>query len=850
MDFHLPKTDENEECEHLKLSYPLRYIKCNMMYTASNQVWAYYRMRSTSIPPTADNRKEELKRKFWHLLSELQECGDIDILMIPQDMTLEERFGELANSFCEDCVDVAEHYANKTIEILRKEMGMIFTYDWIIGVLLKPPFEVNSFRWGLSYSRQRLHTWLSNKLHLQTHLKNSEIDSYEDLQETILSKLSLFQGTALAEHEMIYLNRLNFIRNMPHTLEEQSRVTTLENMTDTIIDPSSRVGMLTLRSLEGDSTIAFLPISDTPLEITGVHIAEAVQSLPFPVELRYKLKFQELKGSFGVEGKAKRSALRLKNVVRESRSVGNNESDEVAQSRVVVEDLKQQVASEAAIVNWLGCVVVYARDEKECRRRINAVTSVFKARGLELSKAQFQQVYLYYKNLLGVGLESNDTKWIQTTNLEGFCENLLALNQRVGFHSGWYIGRVDAHVAGAKSLISAIYNSRNIILSNPFTANKWNEEMGTASPHIAVTGETGMGKTFLVSLLFTFVSLLDVQGLFIDPKTEKIKQYKEFLADNGNKEKFPHYFDLVSQFHLVTFDPEDPENWGALDPLTFLQGADAKDTAEAMIHQIVNIEDTRLGQSEVSKAIRMVVEQRAKGETVGLLHVIERLKRHNEKEVSQIGYLLDEKVKGSVLRLGFSNGSSRGLNFEKRITIIGVLGLTIPKESDNPDYYSQSEKKSLALMIPLGKFCEKFGSMDDARETFEVFEEAWIFNTSAVGKKILNAIKRVGRSQNNMLIYSTQSVVDVTTEEDHGNFGTIFAFNEPKEEERILKHVGVENSQKNREWLSGMKKGQCLMLDPYKNVQKMSVHCLFPEIQKTFETVKETSGSQTETRFI
>lgn len=71
-------------------------------------------------------------------------------------------------------------------------------------------------------------------------------------------------------------------------------------------------------------------------------------------------------------------------------------------------------------------------------------------------------------------------------------------------------------------------------------------------------------------------------------------------------------------------------------------------------------------------------------------------------------------------------------------------------------------------MIPLGKFCEKFGSLDDEQETVEVFEEAWIFNTSSVGKKILNAIKRVGRSQNNMLIYSTQSVSDVAAEDDHG----------------------------------------------------------------------------------
>ncbi|MCB5956415.1 ATP-binding protein [Enterococcus sp. CWB-B31] len=834
----------------MKLNFPLRYIKNNMMYTCDNEIWAYYRLRSISIPPTAENKKKELKKKFQHLISELKDCGEVDIFMIPRDMTLEDRFKELEKSFSEDCFATANYYAKNTIEILQNEMGMIYTYDWIIGVPLKSQLETGSVKDGIRYSYERIRKTVMDKLNYQMDISDSDFDSCRELQELMLRKMSLFQGMSLSKSEMYYLNRLNFIRNMPHTFEQQSEHITLENMTDSIIDPSSRAGMLSLRSIEGESTVAFLPISDTPLNISRMHVAEVLQTVPFPVELRYKVKFQELKGSFGVEGKAKRSALRLKNVVKESRSIGNNESDEVAKSRVVVEDLKRQVDADKEIVNWLGCIAIYARNEKECRQRINAVVSVFKARGIELSKAQFQQVYLYYKNLLGVGLEATDTKWIQTTSVEGFCENLLAVNQRVGFRSGWYIGRVDPHLSSAKSLRSAIYSSRNIILSNPFTANKWNEEMGTASPHIAVTGETGMGKTFLVSLLFTFISMLDVKGLFVDPKTEKIKQYQKFLSNAANKQKYPYYYDLVSKFHLVTFDPENSDNWGVLDPITFLKGADAKDTAEAMIHQIINIEDTRLGQSEVSKAIREIVERRTEGEDVGMLHVIDRLKMHKEKEVSEIGNLLDEKIKGSVLRLGFSDGKSAGLSFEKRITIIGVLGLSIPKENDNPDYYSQSERKSLALMIPLGKFCEKFGSMNDEQETFEVFEEAWIFNTSSVGKKILNSIKRVGRSQNNMLIYSTQSVTDVTSEDDHGNFGTIFAFNEPKEEDKILKHVGVDVIEQNREWLSGMKKGQCLMLDPYKDVQKISVHCLFPEIKATFDTVKETSGSKAETMFV
>lgn len=833
----------------MKLQFPLNKVKGNIMFTNNNEIWAYYRIKSTSMPPTADRKKEEIKRKFMHLVNELQDCGGADIFMVPRDMTLQERFYELSKSFSTDVEKTAEYYAEKTIQKLQNEMGMIYTYDWVLGVPLKSAFEVDSFKEGIQRVYQNFR---KNVLHFagyQLNVQDSDFEEVEELENLIFRKTSMFQGERLSEEEMLYLNRLNFIRNMPHSLEGEASNTTIENITDCIIDPS-HAGMLTLKSIEGESTIAILPIAETPNVLNYMHIGEIAQTLPFPVELDYKLKFQNLKGSLGVSGKANRSALRLKNVVKESRSVGNNESKRVSQSRLIVEDLKEQVDAEKSIVNWLGCIVVYAKNPKECKQRINTVISLFKTRKIQISRAQSQQVYLFYKNLLGVGLETSDTKWIQTTNTAGFCENLLAINQRVGFRTGWYIGRVDPHISGAKSLQSAIYSSRNVVFSNPFTANKWNEEMGTASPHIAITGETGMGKTFLVSLIFTFLSMLAVKGLFIDPKTEKIKQYRAFLADSRNKKLYPLYYNLVEKFHLITLDPDKKENWGVLDPITFLTGTDAKDTAEAMIYQMINLDDTRVGQSELSKAIRQVVEQRAEGKKVGMLHVIQILQEHENTEVQEIGNLLDEKVQGSILRLGFSDGQNEGLNFEQRITIVGVLGLSVPRESDNPSTYSQSEKKSLALMIPLGKFCEKFGSINDDEETFEVFEEAWIFNTTAVGKKILNSIKRVGRSQNNMLIYSTQSVSDVTSEDDHGNFGTIFAFNEPKEEDKILQHVGVDVSEKNREWLSGMKKGQCLMLDVYKNVQKISVHCLFPEIKKTFDTVKETSNSQAEKMFV
>lgn len=822
-----------------------------MMYTSDNEIWAYYRLQSISMPVTADKKKDATKTKFRHLLSELKDCGNVDIFMIPQDMVLEERFNELSGSFCKDLPMVADYYSKKTVEMLRKEMGMVYTYDWIIGVPLKSHEETDSFKDAFLRSYEVLRTQIMGRIGFEYDVTDDDFKPYEDMEQLISNKMSIFQGRPLSEKEMYYLNRLNFIRNMPHSLDEESVNTSLDNITDCIINPSKRRGVLELDSIEGHSTIAYLPISSTPTDVSHLHIGELIQTLPFPVELRYKLKYLTNKGSLGLEGTAKRSSLRLKNVSREARAVGNQDNRKIASSRIVVEDLKDQVIADKPIVDWTCCIVVYGRNIKETRKRINTVISLFKTRKIDVSRAQFQQTYLFYKYLMGASQRLTKKRWQQVTTVEGFSENLLAVNQRVGYKTGWYLGRVDPHIASARTLNSAIKSSQNIVLTNPFVANKWNEKMKTASLHQVITGETGQGKSFLSSLLFIWLSMLDVKGLFIDPKSEKIKQITAYLKNKENKKKNPYFYALIESYHLVALNPDDQASWGVLDPIVFLTGTDAKDTAESMIYQIINLDESILGQTEVSKSIREVVELRAEGRQVGMLHVIDKLQNHSEKEVSDIGNLLYEKVNGSVLRLGFSDGSSKGLSFDKRITVIGILGLSVPKQGDDPKYFSSAEKNSLALMIPLGKFCERFGSMNDEQETFEVFEEAWLFNTSSVGKKVLDAMKRVGRSQNNMLIYSTQSVSDVTQGDDSGgNFGTIFAFNEPKEEDKILEHVGVTVSDKNKEWLSGMKKGQCLMLDPYGDVQKISIHALFPEMADLFQTVKATSGSDAEQKFI
>src|SRR5690606_35220808 len=130
----------------------------------------------------------------------------------------------------------------------------------------------------------------------------------------------------------------------------------------------------------------------------------------------------------------------------------------------------------------------------------------------------------------------------------------------------------------------------------------------------------------------------------------------------------------------------------------------------------------------------------------------------------------------------------------QKINVLGIEGLSLPGEESDPRYYTDSERKSVCMMIPLAKYCEKFGSKDKTEKTAEIFDEAWILRKSRIGKKLSSESRRIGRSYNNAHIYVTQFVSDVNSEDEKGNFGDTFAFDEEKDRDDILKYLKLENT--------------------------------------------------------
>lgn len=97
--------------------------------------------------------------------------------------------------------------------------------------------------------------------------------------------------------------------------------------------------------------------------------------------------------------------------------------------------------------------------------------------------------------------------------------------------------------------------------------------------------------------------------------------------------------------------------------------------------------------------------------------------------------------------------------------------------------------------------------------------------------------------QNNTLALITQSVHDAENDDDTTGFGTIFAFYEKSEREDILKHVNLEVTESNLEWIDNMISGHvCTMTSMA--IQYISVHNIFEDIDMLLKPMKATVSSK------
>ncbi|PCF84445.1 ATP-binding protein [Staphylococcus delphini] len=829
----------------MNLKAPYVGLKDNLLLTKSGEVWAYYRVRSESISTANYDAKEETKKRMKYFLESIKGYQDFHFEMYDHDLDLRNKFKEISQDFDDDAFDVAEYYAKETIDVLEQELQMITHNSFVMGVKLRKLTDdavtvKEIFKSTLSNTAERI-------------VSNFGFDV--DLDEKLLSKYKLYErdladsflgigGERLSENELAYIVRKPFISNGTHDVQEESARRASTDMYNAVIDPT-KLSVLEIENENETFYTTTVVVDDFPLDMEYTHLFEKAQNMPFPVECHVKAKIVE---NEKVKKKFDRAKINHKAQAKEKVSTGDDASEEIQDNLFVLNQMEKEVTGSGVFIEWVFMFVIKSDDFKDCKRKAKRLIKRLKETETYAVNPLADQLQLFYQCLHGNPLFINKY-WIQRTTATGIAENLFGVTQSLGTKTGFYIGRIDKFLRSV-SREEAVASSRDIILFSLLLAAKGIKGAVSDSPHVLITGQTGKGKSFLAKLLWIYTSFFEGQMIYWDPKSEFADWFNKVTESEEMQRKYPLFVNHLKTFKYVTLDYNKSSNFGCLDPIVFLDGIEANEMLKSVFDEIKSFENYHHIETAIHQAISETIDERENGETVGSLTVIEKLQNHEDESVKNAGNLLYQKTQNNILKLVFSNGKNPALNIEEKATILQVRGLDLPKADDDPLGYSTSEKNGITLMLLIGKFLQKFGSRRKIQTT-QFIDEGWAFSASRQGKKVAKGIKRMGRSENNSLVFITQSVKD-KADEDGGNFGCHFAFDEKDEREDILKSLDLEYSKEspeNMEMLKDLKKGQCIFSDFYGRVGKMVVHCPFEEMTEAFRTQEDSASSKAEEKF-
>lgn len=836
----------------MKLAYPIIRTYDNLALKNDKTVMAFYRVPNTPITITDKGKKAKHKVTVAQIIKKLSKSKVFEISLIPKDYLLEEKMNDFSGAFSPDSDALGKEMLDYSVDKLTAEMEIPYQFDWLIGVnLLKE--DIGATVQDLALEKfSDVSEMVANSLGYQYEIAEDWYQDYLSSEADVYQTLSALRVQRLSDEELFYYQRMQYLRYIPHLKQEVIANRSIINVTDTVIKPMAG-GFLKLESPYGSSFMAVLPIAKTPIIFNGFHLGEFVQRFNFPVELRIKAEFMDknsLKGRMG------RSNTRYGNIMQEAESTDTVQQDDIILGSMSLKDLMKKVGGKEEVIEYGAFLIVTGSSLSQLRRRRQVVLGYFEDMHVEVSEASHDTPYLFQSLLFGAPLENKTRTWPHYVTPRGFAELMFFTNTSSGNRIGWHIGRVDNWTGRWESIEKAQESSKNMVLFNATVGNKEGiAGKQTKNPHFLITGATGEGKSFLAELIFILTSIQDVKTLYVDPKRSIRKHFEAIVNSPDFEQKFPLFAKHIQNFNFVTLDSKVKSNHGALDPIVMLDKDDAVSVSKNMLNYLIfsnkHITTTMDQMTAIKEAIDTVVDQRQRGEIVGLKNVLDILLDSKEKDIQSVGKYLNSVVKNSILELAFSYGDVEGLSYDKRVTVLEVADLSLPDNKGNNQEVTVSDKEinSTTLMFALGAFCTRFGELNRFEDTIEFFDEAWVLMNSAEGRAVIQSMRRVGRYYNNVLGLITQSVHDAEGDDDTTGFGTLFAFREDHELPDILEHVGLDVNEENLEWLGNMISGQCLYKDVYGNLNMISVYNIFEGIDPLLKPMKSTVSSNLENKY-
>jgi DNA helicase HerA-like ATPase len=589
------------------------------------------------------------------------------------------------------------------------------------------------------------------------------------------------EGEEEARYEPLETDLLRHA-NAPMLEEERTLVVDAE-------EGRSYQAMLALGALpEGDFPDAQLELLFAPLE-----------ALEFPVDACLHARTIPNRAAMA---QVKRRIVDADHVYSDQLQSDHGASFEADENRILARELEAYLKSEGhpPLLNATISLAVGAPTREELELRVESLVAHFGT--VALHRPLGLQPRLYFDHLPRPGRSVED--YAEYITIEQFGALMPTGTHRVGSPRGLYIGTTSA---GGRRPVK-------------FDVTEASRE--GRPPAILMAGTLGSGKTVAAELIAVGAELRGSSVISVDPKPDHA---------------LDRVAELAGQVEVIELSGEERYR-GMLDPLRVATPSLREDLASSYLMELLPQAPPQW-ETHIRRAVRDAVQHDERS----LLTVLEALEVSDHADAREAGQALEVWADAGLGRLAFGVPAQRGLASAHSVTTIRASGLALPSPSAARADYSQAERVSVATLKLVAAFAMRLAS-DPTRHSVVLFDEAWMLLSSADGRRLLDRLARLGRSQNATLVLASQQLGDIG--ELEGLIGTkfIFGLETVAEARRALGLLGLDPDDAALvERVRSYRRGRCLVRDLDDRIAEVQIDLVYPDLLAALDTTPRRRGA-------
>jgi hypothetical protein len=445
-------------------------------------------------------------------------------------------------------------------------------------------------------------------------------------------------------------------------------------------------------------------------------------------------------------------------------------------------------------------LAISAQDPEQLTARAEELIEQYRDLGIDCVWPTGDQLALFMESLPGdrVRVRSYEQKQPVITVAGG----MFVATSDLGDHAGPYIGQTTGP-------------TRSGVHFDPLRAAQYDRPTA-----ITITGEPGGGKTTVADLLAYQLALRGAWVSVIDPK-----------GDTAPLVSLPG----LEKTRLLEVSSGDA---GLLDPFALADDAEQGASLAAETLRLLLPPDagfTREG------ALLMVCQAVAEQPNPSLRTVVDRLLQHADAEARDIGAMLQAVAGYPLAKLCFAaHGDAQSkMSPDEHLTVIQVAGLSLPEPGTARKDQGWPERLSVAVMFLITDFMRRLQLRRDPRQPKAiVIDEAWVLTATPQGRQLVEALSRMGRRHNTVVILVSQNADDFLSEKVRNCVSAKFAFRSTDDSEvaAVLRLLGVEDTPAHAEEVRALRNGECVFADLDGRVGTVAIDLVSAELLRAFDT--------------